>query len=1660
MDDGTPGLEVGFSIDTAGSFESLTSLDALVDRVTASAVEDIARVERASRGMLNLGSATASVTSFGAATSRVEQALRQEKAATERVGERLIKQLEREAGAIGKTRDEMRDARVEATALTAAQQGNSDLADRLFAAARQRSLAAEAAAEAEAAAIARTSAARTAEANTVQRAAREHAQLAAMVRGSHAAQEADAAAADRLRMATDPLYAATKRLNDEIAESTRLYHAGATAPAEYARQQEVLQDRLRGAVREHGAADAAMGRFAGSTKLAGHHSQNLVFQLQDMGQGFFAAAASSEPMKMVMMTLMQQGLQIKGIMMQAGIGVRGLTAEIALMTKTALLATATNPWFLAIAGTAALAAGAIKLLQSEAKDGGDMKKYAASLGLTAKEIRNLDNVTVTFGDTAEAVFQVAGRAIWDEIGPTVKAVWAEMKEWLHWVGGGVKTATNFLIGGFVGAYNAITKTWTQFPAVMGDVFYSAVNASIGAINALVRKAVEGLNWIGAQANRVLPEGMKIPTLEAGQIEAVNNQYKGAFAKIGTTATGELKKALAVDYVGAAGSAIGGAISAQARKNAEERIKKQATDKGYLDPEKGKTDKHAEQLAREAQAVEAQIRNLYALADAYGVSGAAALLAEARVKAESAAIKKRADIEELVARQVRLAIAQRVSDSAKSTATMREQAEMQEQVNAQVAAGTVPAERAADLLRDRLADLPLLAALEAAHHVKDLQGIQAATDALDKQRATRDRLTNAERAAQLAAAKASGQVRLAELAEELRLVGATEAVRVHALATLRATREVEAKGWTGKDAADHIARQAEIADLELQLRLRTDAANNSLTYQADLLDLIAGNVQRAGQGIADAFGEAGRALGDLSSSFAGYLADQARLKQAHDDQLRGISLLNDENQKAQRLREVNTLFAVRSSAMQVGLYGDMASAAKGFFKEGTSGYEAMKRAEQVFRAVEFAMSVRSIAQDAIETGSSIAKSGARAAAHAVEAVAKAIASMPFPLNLAAGAATVAALASIGLSIAGSFGGSGSKLEPANEGTGTVLGDSAAKSESIKRAIDALKDVDTLTNSYAREMSASLRSIDSQIGGFAALIVRSGDINASAGVTEGFKTDTTGKLLSGLVTGGGLLSKIPVLGGIIGGIGSLIGSLFGSTTKVVGSGLYGKSQSVGSVLSGGFDASYYSDVEKQKKFLGIKTGTSTSTQYSNADAGLEKQFTLILRSFNDAIAAAAGPLGESTAAIQGRLNSFVVNIGKIDLKGLTGSQIEEKLTAIFGAAADGMAAAAFPGLAQFQKVGEGTFETLVRVASTIEAVGSSLDMLGRNAQGMGIAAKLGLADQFDSVSDLTSAAEAYFQGFYTKEEQAAAKSAQLGRVFTSLGLTMPGTLAAFRQLVEVQDLTTAAGQATYATLLKLAPAFADLQASMEGAKSAADILSERTDLERQLLELQGNTAAIRELELAKLDASNRALQQQIWAIQDAQEAARAADELRSAWKSVGESIMDEVKRIRGLTGSDTGGGFASLMGQFNAATAAARGGDQDAAKGLTGLSQSLLAAAEKSATSRQELDRIRAQTASSLEATFSAISRLAGAAPTTAATTDALLRAVAGSQPGTSAAPANDDLASEVRALREEVAGLRSDNNAGHAATAANTGAIKRKLEDVTQDGNSISVSSAA
>ena len=96
-----------------------------------------------------------------------------------------------------------------------------------------------------------------------------------------------------------------------------------------------------------------------------------------------------------------------------------------------------------------------------------------------------------------------------------------------------------------------------------------------------------------------------------------------------------------------------------------------------------------------------------------------------------------------------------------------------------------------------------------------------------------------------------------------------------------------------------------------------------------------------------------------------------------------------------------------------------------------------------------------------------------------------------------------------------------------------------------------------------------------------------------------------------------------------------------------------------------------------------------------------------------------------------------------------------------------------------------------------------------------------------------------------------------------------------------------------------------------------------------------------------------------------AASDVSRLQDAWKSIGDSLMDEVNRIRGVMNETAGQGVDYWQAQFAIAKAQAMAGDQDAAKSLAGISQNLLRAGEASAGSMLDLQRLRAQVAQSLQ-----------------------------------------------------------------------------------------------
>lgn len=196
------------------------------------------------------------------------------------------------------------------------------------------------------------------------------------------------------------------------------------AATEQMRQMSRVQDTVAASTARVGneAAKTAtkIGTVGKQAQIGRHHLLNLGFQLQDI---FVSLASGQKPLTV----FIQQGGQIGQIAAQSGVGMGALArAAGSILLRFAPLA-------LAAGGVA----GGFALINQQANKDDPIKKYANTLGLTRKEMKKLENVTITTGDTLQAVWNVTLRNIAARIGIDTKAI---SKTWYRFLDGFFKYA--------------------------------------------------------------------------------------------------------------------------------------------------------------------------------------------------------------------------------------------------------------------------------------------------------------------------------------------------------------------------------------------------------------------------------------------------------------------------------------------------------------------------------------------------------------------------------------------------------------------------------------------------------------------------------------------------------------------------------------------------------------------------------------------------------------------------------------------------------------------------------------------------------------------------------------------------------------------------------------------------------------------------------------------------------------------------------------------------------------------------------------------------------------------------------------------------------------------------------------------------------------------
>lgn len=682
---------------------------------------------------------------------------------------------------------------------------------------------------------------------------------------------------------------------------------------------------------------------------------------------------------------------------------------------------------------------------------------------------------------------------------------------------------------------------------------------------------------------------------------------------------------------------------------------------------------------------------------------------------------------------------------------------------------------------------------------------------------------------------------------------------------------------------------------LEGKVSAQDTGSDLTRATELLAVMSALdevTQSASAGMAASFGKVGSAIGGMTTALSGYARTQAAVAAQQ------AAAIKDAKGDPVKIKAAEIKAGEAAAVAQIRQYGDMATAAKGFFKENTTGYKVMEGAEKAFRAAEMALALESMVKKLFfkegEVAASVALNGTKLAGEAatsaastglaateasawgITAVVKALASLPFPFNLAAGAATLAAVVAVGAKLVGSIGGGAAATAPNNyeqkqkiQGTGTVLGDSSARSASIANSLKIMETNSSLELDYQNSMLGTLKNIESSLGGAAKNLLQ-----------------TTG------LTGGS------AFGTVASKDDSFIGA---SHTKDITDSGVSFSGTLGALRSGQGRAQQYEDVYTTSDGGMFRSGwTNTTTNSKALSAEAMKPFAMIFDDMGKLLVDAGTKLGMDGASLTSAIDAIPISF-EVSLRNLKGQDLVDALNAGVSVAFDKVTRDLFPSIEQFQKNGEGIGETLVRVATDVKAVDSVFASLGKSTAAltttrsgwlgltgptitkmmeMSTEAKERLVEAVGGLEKFATSAKSFMSNFYTEEEQRAATKAKLNPVLAKVGLSTEGPNASklFRDFVIGLDTSTAAGASTYAMLMDVQQAFKDVTSSgTDMATSAAD---QRKGLQDQYDELTMTAAQLHAKERATIDATNLALYDQVATQRDLKDATLAAsDALKS-------------------------------------------------------------------------------------------------------------------------------------------------------------------------------------
>lgn len=632
------------------------------------------------------------------------------------------------------------------------------------------------------------------------------------------------------------------------------------------------------------------------------------------------------------------------------------------------------------------------------------------------------------------------------------------------------------------------------------------------------------------------------------------------------------------------------------------------------------------------------------------------------------------------------------------------------------------------------------------------------------------------------------------------------------------------------------------------------------------------------------------IGSMGSQFASFYQQHLDYKQTLSDiadkriEIEKSTALSAEERESElkKLSELEAEVTAKNYHDKLSAMGSLAGAASQLFDEQSKERKALHQLEVAFATAESILTMDQIVLKATE---SVANAGTKGDP------------ISAPVRVAAMAALMAGvLGSVGIA----FGGGQKNVNVSEErqksqGTGTVLG-SDDKSQSILNSSERIEELELDQYAELRKMNGSLKALNRNITRLATSLV--------GGYGRFDESSYKGEL--------GEKSKgSNIVGALVGGLKKTKKTLVDSGIRIVG-------QTLGEIMTSGVvNAQAYYDIEvKKSSMLGLRKKYSYFTEYEDLNDQIQHEFALIFTDIGDSINEAVDMLGIQVAKgpvvkyrewvantigkefnydkeyldemgfepkeinekfaglfsgfigtvvgeVDRSLDDFIIDLPHISLKDLTGEEIEKELQAVFSQQADKMVEYLVPSVKEFQKVGEGLYETLIRIAQEQVVFNHQLDAMGLSLSRFGDVTKETQLEIGQSIIELVGGIEefqeqtgTYFSEFFSEQEQMAQLTKQIKAQFASLDTPMPKSREQFRALVESLDLTTESGQKTFAALMKLVPAvdkyYSAEEARAEKIKEMNDDLAEEI-ARMDMSALQSSLADIEKWRQSAVDAA---------------------------------------------------------------------------------------------------------------------------------------------------------------------------------------------------------------